>query len=241
MTRSKFRERLQSLINEESMEGGSDTPDFVLATYLDGVLSAFEDAVRGREKWYGREPEETAPPEDDVRPKFLPCQCGHYIDRIAKRPDKDGETWWWCGACGRMATVREEDDFISTWWEPNHALEGVSREDEIEEERQLLRKDDLEVAVKRLMETDCTDDAYDHHARRVWGLLDSGARDTLIGLVRNGPVWDGDLPCKTGRDTLIRLGLAAKAVKEGKQGYQVATYKGWDVCKHWDGNEENSG
>ena len=48
-----FEEELQGLINKASMENGSDTPDFILATYLWDCLRAFELATRRRENWYG--------------------------------------------------------------------------------------------------------------------------------------------------------------------------------------------
>jgi hypothetical protein len=39
--------------------------------------------------------------------------------------------------------------------------------------------------------------------------------DTLIALVEHGPLWDGDLPSKTGRDCLIERGLAVRVVLSG--------------------------
>jgi len=53
-----FRKRLEMLINEFSKENGSDTPDFILAEYMQDCLVAFDKAVISREKWYGRNPEE---------------------------------------------------------------------------------------------------------------------------------------------------------------------------------------
>jgi hypothetical protein len=52
--KSKFRKELEDLINEHSLEGGSDTPDFILAEYLVGCLENFEKTMEKREKWYGR-------------------------------------------------------------------------------------------------------------------------------------------------------------------------------------------
>ena len=49
-----FREELTYLINRYSKENGSNTPDFILAEYLDGCLNAFDSAVENRSKWYGR-------------------------------------------------------------------------------------------------------------------------------------------------------------------------------------------
>lgn len=54
MSKSAFQERLVSLINSESMENGSDTPDFILAQYLVGCLENFNAVMALREKWYGR-------------------------------------------------------------------------------------------------------------------------------------------------------------------------------------------
>jgi hypothetical protein len=51
---SDFRKELASLLNRHSKENGCDTPDFILAKYLQGALHAFDVAVTEREKWYGR-------------------------------------------------------------------------------------------------------------------------------------------------------------------------------------------
>ena len=50
-----FREALGRVINCYSMENGSNTPDWILAAYLNNCLQAFDGAVKEREKWYGRE------------------------------------------------------------------------------------------------------------------------------------------------------------------------------------------
>lgn len=41
-------------LNKFSAENGSNTPDFILATYLLACLAAFNEASRARETWYGR-------------------------------------------------------------------------------------------------------------------------------------------------------------------------------------------
>lgn len=51
---SLFRGALENLLNQHSMENGSNTPDFVLATYLRNCLDAFDWAVNQRDLWYGR-------------------------------------------------------------------------------------------------------------------------------------------------------------------------------------------
>ena len=46
---------IASAINRHSAENGSDTPDFILGEYLLGCLAVFDQAMKAREKWYGRE------------------------------------------------------------------------------------------------------------------------------------------------------------------------------------------
>ena len=72
IARSRFRYELKHLINCHSMENGSNTPDLILAKYLDECVSAlfkesnrmdiylvkclkaFNKASRAREKWFGK-------------------------------------------------------------------------------------------------------------------------------------------------------------------------------------------
>lgn len=48
---SKFTEELEALINANNLESGSDTPDFILANYLNDCLTAFNNATNTREAW----------------------------------------------------------------------------------------------------------------------------------------------------------------------------------------------
>lgn len=50
-----FELDLSHLINRYSLEAGSDTPDFILAQYLNGCLENFNHTVARREDYYGRE------------------------------------------------------------------------------------------------------------------------------------------------------------------------------------------
>lgn len=52
---NNFLNELEQLINRYSKESGSDTPDFILAEYLQGCLDNFNKTLVRREKWYGRE------------------------------------------------------------------------------------------------------------------------------------------------------------------------------------------
>ena len=48
-----FRDELTDVINKHSMENGSNTPDRILADYLNDCLIIFDKAVRMRDNWYG--------------------------------------------------------------------------------------------------------------------------------------------------------------------------------------------
>ena len=48
-----FVEELRDLINRHSRENGSNTPDYILAKYLNACLIAFNEATTIRDKWYG--------------------------------------------------------------------------------------------------------------------------------------------------------------------------------------------
>lgn len=50
---SEFERELQSLLNKYSQENGSNTPDFILARYLNGCLTLFNATVKSRSNWYG--------------------------------------------------------------------------------------------------------------------------------------------------------------------------------------------
>lgn len=48
-----FEEELTELINKHSKENDSNTPDFILAKYIQGVLKAFNTAMFERDGWHG--------------------------------------------------------------------------------------------------------------------------------------------------------------------------------------------
>lgn len=52
----RFEEELRILLNRRCAEASSNTPDFVLASYLFNCLEAFNDGVRMRDEFYGFEP-----------------------------------------------------------------------------------------------------------------------------------------------------------------------------------------
>lgn len=61
MSNASFQAELENIINRYSQENDSNTPDFILAQYLNNCLQAFNTATQQRETWYGRDarPSET--------------------------------------------------------------------------------------------------------------------------------------------------------------------------------------
>ncbi len=49
-----FETELTALLNRYSAENESNTPDFILASFLMSCLSAWNKSVQWREEWYGR-------------------------------------------------------------------------------------------------------------------------------------------------------------------------------------------
>ena len=76
----------------------------------------------------------------------------------------------------------------------------------------------------------CTDQ-YDVATFALAKALTPVHREQLLQLVKNGPVWDGDVISKSHRSDLLDWGLASRACVKGEQGYTVANYRGWDVHK----------
>jgi len=53
MEQTEFEKKLSDLINTHSVENGSNTPDFLLASYLMGCLENWTTVTRARDRWYG--------------------------------------------------------------------------------------------------------------------------------------------------------------------------------------------
>lgn len=64
-----------------------------------------------------------------------------------------------------------------------------------------------------------------------WNSLSGSAKDTLCALHTAGPLWDGDVPSKSGRDELLKKKLAAKIIVKNEEGYQACTYRGHRVLR----------
>lgn len=71
----QFGREIERAINLHSRENGSNTPDFILAAFLVRCLSAWDEAIRRREEWYGR--------------AFMPGALFGGKDTIATRRERD--------------------------------------------------------------------------------------------------------------------------------------------------------
>lgn len=47
-----FKDELSHLINKHALENGSDTPDFLLAAFLQNVLVDLDHLMQARKRWY---------------------------------------------------------------------------------------------------------------------------------------------------------------------------------------------
>jgi hypothetical protein len=71
MSHQEFRKDLEGLINRYSMENGSNTPDFMLSSYLVACLFAFDEITKARDKWYKRGNDDPPNPTQSPRPTSL--------------------------------------------------------------------------------------------------------------------------------------------------------------------------
>jgi hypothetical protein len=74
------------------------------------------------------------------------------------------------------------------------------------------------------------DKGYFQFAHIVACLLDKRLHEQLSQLI-NGPVWDGDVICKSDRGELFDLGLAIRVCCKGSDGYTGATYFAYSVMR----------
>lgn len=56
--------------------------------------------------------------------------------------------------------------------------------------------------------------------------MNDAMRDCICASFERGPLFDGDVPSKAGRDALVGMGYMAHVVVRGQDGYNACTYKG---------------
>lgn len=80
-----LHEDLAAVLNRHGAEAGSDTPDFILAEFLDRCLRAYDAAVTARSGWYSRHdaPGSISPPGDAARLSKLLFEAREQIEMWA--------------------------------------------------------------------------------------------------------------------------------------------------------------
>jgi hypothetical protein len=53
---NSFEKELTNLINRHSKENDSDTPDFILANYINKCLENYNSTIKQRDNWFGIDP-----------------------------------------------------------------------------------------------------------------------------------------------------------------------------------------
>ena len=96
---SALRKALTDAINSTSSENGSNTPDYILARYLESCLAAFDVAVLAREDWYGHRHNPGAETEttrerarcmSHIYAHFTPDQMEEHAETFRRIKDGDG-------------------------------------------------------------------------------------------------------------------------------------------------------
>lgn len=85
-TPTTFEKELEHLINRHSLESASNTPDFILAQYLQACLALFATVVLARDEWHDGG-KKTAPAMDAETAKVYVEGMSAMHDE--RRPDGD--------------------------------------------------------------------------------------------------------------------------------------------------------
>jgi hypothetical protein len=88
--REEFEIELSKLVNRFSLEGGSDTPDFIVAESMALAMDVVHRAIRERDHWYGiaLQPGKGSPPPDiegDMLRKLVAGQANTDAGRLEER------------------------------------------------------------------------------------------------------------------------------------------------------------
>lgn len=83
--------------------------------------------------------------------------------------------------------------------------------DALHESTETSTAEELKAACELIIEVQC---------------MDGGERDCIYAAYKNGPLFDGDIPSKSGRNSLLEKGYMAKVVVKGEDGYNACTNKG---------------
>lgn len=98
-----LRAAIARVLNQHSAENTSNTPDYILAQFLESSLAAFDAATQQRETWYGRDARPTLAAAERAAGQPVAWMVGDDPDSAAtynrsKRADAyDAARRWNCG------------------------------------------------------------------------------------------------------------------------------------------------
>lgn len=132
-----FARKLASLLNSVSRENRSNTPDFILANFMETCLFGFENASNSRERWFGKYLSingESRSPEEKIIDRLREYEA---IKARRSLTDAEGHEYWdlsreWAKAVndGRISTGAPALDlpeqpkhiFVMSHIDPEHVL-----------------------------------------------------------------------------------------------------------------------
>ena len=110
---SRFEKKLEGIINATSQENASNTPDFILAQFMNGCLQVFNTTVQQRENWYGRDPRPTDGSGDAPTGKPAEKEVAYpeheKVEKLDRKNETVGEFLDWLTPQSSGYTVAEKD------------------------------------------------------------------------------------------------------------------------------------
>ncbi|GAT33274.1 hypothetical protein TSACC_21687 [Terrimicrobium sacchariphilum] len=166
-------------------------------------------------------------------PPFPPSpKPGHHLEYRTPAQAKGKLGIWYCFGgglkdwteCGRLSSPLNGN-------EPHYAeLVPDTPTEQLKNESQIMNQITLKLLLESIHESTALSTPEELKKacvliERVQG-MNSAERDVIRATFRKGPLFDGDVPSKSGRDSLLSDGFVAKVVVKGEDGYNACTYKG---------------
>lgn len=134
-----------------------------------------------------------------------------------QEPAQDTKEAWWNGARAALGLPFDTPrSVVSASFLSKSKTTLADLLNVIHESVELSSANELKEAVKLIVEVQA---------------MNSGMRDCIRAAYLNGPIDDGDVPSKSGRDALLTSGYISKVVVRGEQGFNACTYKGASAYK----------
>lgn len=132
-----------------------------------------------------------------------------------QEPQQTIKEAWWNGARAALGLVKETPrQQVLKHFIRSVELKATTLADllcVLNESVELSSANELKDAIKLIIEVQA---------------MNYGMRDCIRAAFLNGPLDDGDVPSKSGRDELLTSGYMSKIVVNGEEGYNALTYKG---------------